>query len=156
MKWRLVSLAIIGVAALIIGIVAVGAKSPSYTTGNSSAEITAALSDYDSNAANADNVYQQQVVNGWVAKDLLTINDRQNVTMLAGQAEALSLQIAMNSLLRGVVVLLVLLIAALMVGFSAVLRLVHARSKDTASGASGSPSDPADTPDAGPVPSTTP
>jgi len=142
MKWRLISLVIIGVAALLMGIVALGASSSKYTSGMSSAEIAAALSDYDANAAKADNVYQQQVVNGWAAKDLLAINDRQNVTMLNGQAESLSLQSSMNSLARGVLVVLVLLVVAVVVGFSALLRSANAKPKEISTTASGPSPDP--------------
>ena len=36
-----------------------------------------AISSYTINTATTDNVYQQQVVNGWVAKDLLDVISRQ-------------------------------------------------------------------------------
>lgn len=44
--------------------------------------ISNALSDYDANAARTDSAPQQQVVNGWVAKDLLAIIALQNVDLL--------------------------------------------------------------------------
>jgi hypothetical protein len=40
---------------------------------DSTAELTAALAEYEANEARADGAVQQQVVNGWVAKDLLAI-----------------------------------------------------------------------------------
>lgn len=44
--------------------------------------IGATLDDYDSNNARTDSAPQQQVVNGWVAKDLLTIMAYQNTDLL--------------------------------------------------------------------------
>ena len=44
--------------------------------------IETALSDYDANNARADSAPQQQVVNGWVTKDLLTIISFQNTDLL--------------------------------------------------------------------------
>jgi hypothetical protein len=40
---------------------------------DSTAELAAALAEYEANQARADGAMQQQVVNGWVAKDLLAI-----------------------------------------------------------------------------------
>lgn len=67
--------------------------------------ISSALSDNEANDANAENVNQQMVVNGWVAKDLLTINARQNVNLI-------ELQSRTNALLQGIVPLLGLLVVA--------------------------------------------
>jgi hypothetical protein len=39
--------------------------------------VAAALAEYEANEARADGAVQQQVVNGWVAKDLLAIVARQ-------------------------------------------------------------------------------
>jgi len=44
--------------------------------------IDATISDYDANNARTDSAPQQQVVNGWVAKDLLTIMAYQNTDLL--------------------------------------------------------------------------
>ena len=44
---------------------------------DSAAEVAVALAEYEANEARADGAVQQQVVNGWVAKDLLAIIARQ-------------------------------------------------------------------------------
>lgn len=72
-------------------------------TSSQSALISAALSDNAANDANAENVNQQMVVNGWVAKDLLVINARQNVNLI-------ELQSRTNALLQGMVLLMALLV----------------------------------------------
>jgi hypothetical protein len=48
--------------------------------------IETALSDYDANNALTDSAPQQQVVNGWVARDLLSIVAYQNVDLLESLA----------------------------------------------------------------------
>lgn len=60
-------------------------KSPDYSTGSGS--ISSAMSNYDINNISATTVYQQQVVNGWVAKDLLEAIGDQNSTMIEMQSE---------------------------------------------------------------------
>lgn len=47
--------------------------------------IRSALSDYEVNNANAESAPQQQVVNGWVAKDLLTIIAKVQADILKAQ-----------------------------------------------------------------------
>jgi hypothetical protein len=49
-----------------------------------SSSIRAALADYEANDANTEGAPQQQVVNGWIARDLLTISvKQQNDALLA-------------------------------------------------------------------------
>lgn len=50
--------------------------------------ISQALSDNDANEARTDSAPQQQVVNGWVARDLLTIIARANADLLEAAAAA--------------------------------------------------------------------
>lgn len=49
---------------------------------NGMGQIAIASSNYDANNANAKNVYQQQVVNGWFEKDALTAIADQNATII--------------------------------------------------------------------------
>jgi hypothetical protein len=70
-------------AALVVGLAkpaepkVVEVKSPAATESLDSL-ITAAMSDFASNDSNADSAPKQQVVNGWVARDLLHIIALQN------------------------------------------------------------------------------
>ena len=66
-------------------------KSPSYNTGDSS--ISSAMSNYNLNNLSSTTVYQQQVVNGWVAKDLLETIAKQNVTEIEMQSEKSSISV---------------------------------------------------------------
>ena len=50
--------------------------------------ITQALSDFDTNNASALGAPQQSVVNGWIARDLLTIIAKENVDILQAQGAA--------------------------------------------------------------------
>lgn len=65
--------------ALILAIAAVAVwfllepEQASADTPNYSSAISAAIADYESNNALADSAPQQEVVNGWVAKDLLEV-----------------------------------------------------------------------------------
>lgn len=63
-----------------------GAEASDYTDA-----IDEALATYELNDANADTAPKQQVVNGWVARDLLTVMAFENVQALNG-LELLSLQ----------------------------------------------------------------
>lgn len=60
-------------------------KSPTYSTG--SIGVSNAMSSYNVNNMTATTVYQQQVVNGWVAKDLLETIAKQNGTIIEMQSE---------------------------------------------------------------------
>jgi hypothetical protein len=50
-------------------------------------QIRQALADNRANSSSTDNVYQQQVVNGWVARDLLTIVARGGDSMSQGYGD---------------------------------------------------------------------
>ena len=56
--------------------------STSLTPTNYQTLVSGAMSDYDVNNANTDSAPQQQVVNGWVAKDLLQIQALELADML--------------------------------------------------------------------------
>lgn len=60
-------------------------KSPNYSTG--SIGVANAMSSYNMNNMTATTVYQQQVVNGWVAKDLLETIAKQNGTIIEMESE---------------------------------------------------------------------
>jgi len=68
---RLVGAILLAVAAVAVWFVLAPAKSAS--SPDFSSAISQALSDYDTNNANTESAPQQQVLNGWVAKDLLTV-----------------------------------------------------------------------------------
>ncbi len=84
---RQIGLAVIAVAAIAVWFVMapsepdpVSAFDPTSKTYTSL--ISGALDDNDANDARADTAPQQQVVNGWVARDLLTIMAYQNTDLL--------------------------------------------------------------------------
>lgn len=92
---RIVLLALIVAVAGLVATAAISAKtaiSPktlsTSATGQSenySSLAAAALADYETNAALSDNVYQQQVVAAWGAKDLLSVVAKQNSQMIDNQ-----------------------------------------------------------------------
>jgi E3 ubiquitin-protein ligase DOA10 len=142
--FRIIALAVILLAAVVSAIVTINAKptntaSSSVSAANMSREdysslILAALRDYDSNASTTENVYQQQVVAAWAAKDLLGVIGQQNATIIDNQvaaadaqsfnqAMALAAQQRTQGLISGVMVVGVLLLAALVViGFTLIDR----------------------------------
>jgi hypothetical protein len=67
------------ISALILALAAIGIwfglrpESTSSTNTDFSSDITSALSEYSTNNSSASYAPQQQVVNGWAAKDLLTV-----------------------------------------------------------------------------------
>jgi hypothetical protein len=95
---RIVLLALIVVVAGFVAAAAVSAKTSMMSaTGQSenySSLTAAALADYETNAANSDNVYQQQVVAAWGAKDLLTVVAKQNSQMIDNQDSLIRAQAA--------------------------------------------------------------
>ena len=84
---RQVGLAVIGIGAIAVWIL-LAPTEPDPVTGFDPTSrtyvnlIETALSDYDANNARADSAPQQQVVNGWLTKDLLTIISFQNTDLL--------------------------------------------------------------------------
>ncbi|WP_334145136.1 hypothetical protein, partial [Rhabdothermincola sp.] len=77
---RTVGLGAIAIAAFLVA-VALRPPEPDAPVSNASA-IKKALDEADLNELTADSAPKQQVVNGWVARDLLVINARQNDTLL--------------------------------------------------------------------------
>jgi len=62
-----------------------------------SPEIASALADYELNNARTQGAPQQQVVNGWVAKDLLTvIAEQQNESMTDERLPALAVLVVLG------------------------------------------------------------
>ena len=84
---RQIGLAVIGVGAIAVWFL-VAPTEPDPVTGFDPTSrtyvnlIESALSDYDANNALTDSAPQQQVVNGWLTKDLLTIISYQNTDLL--------------------------------------------------------------------------
>lgn len=64
---RLVALILIGLAAIVVALL------PASSSADHNAEVVAALAAADANNSIAEGAPQQQVVNGWVARDLLAI-----------------------------------------------------------------------------------
>jgi hypothetical protein len=109
---RWIGFVILAAAALIVGLATILIRPSSYVADNQQEMISAALADNKLNDANAENVNQQMVVNGWVARDLLAINARQNVALINAATSSLELQQRTNGVIQGVLVLMVLLIGA--------------------------------------------
>ncbi|MGY1704936.1 hypothetical protein ACI79C_10200 [Geodermatophilus sp. SYSU D00697] len=64
---------------------------------NRSADIASALADYEVNDARTQGAPQQQVVNGWVAKDLLTIiAEQQNESVTDDRLPALAILVVLG------------------------------------------------------------
>jgi hypothetical protein len=81
-------LVLIGAAVAVWVVLApkVDTKSPTLPSGTDYGSlISQALSDATANNVSADTAPKQQVVNGWVARDLLTIVAKQNIDILKSQ-----------------------------------------------------------------------
>lgn len=83
---RRLGLGLLSVAAIVVFFVLepdqAESSSASLTPTNYQALVDLAMSDYDANAALAESAPQQQVVNGWVARDLLQIQAMQLADLL--------------------------------------------------------------------------
>lgn len=112
MTSRSIGFLIIGIAALIVGVATLVLRPTAFVGETQQEFIAAALADNQANDANAENVNQQMVVNGWVARDLLAINARQNVALIDSMSSSVESQQRTNGLLQGILVLLVLLVGA--------------------------------------------
>lgn len=89
--WKLVRVIGFVVLALLATVTFVAMGPKSTETPDRSAEIAAALSSEAKNASSASSAPQQQVVNGWIARDLLviqsyTVNDQLAVTKAGNEA----------------------------------------------------------------------
>lgn len=125
---RVILLALIVVIAGIVSLAALRAAPTTATlpvqgaSEDYSSLVDAALLDYEANAATTDNVYQQQVVAAWGAKDLLTVVAKQNAVIIdnqdalvQGQYAQVSNQSNVLGLLKALVVMCALAIAAVAV-----------------------------------------
>lgn len=65
--FRIVALVVIGLAAIVVALL------PASRSADHNADVVAALAAADANNSMAEGAPQQQVVNGWVARDLLAI-----------------------------------------------------------------------------------
>ena len=84
---RQIGLAVIAVAAVAVWFVLAPSEPDEVTAFDPTSKtyatlIDLALGNYDLNNENAETATQQQVVNGWVAKDLLSIMAQQNTDLL--------------------------------------------------------------------------
>jgi hypothetical protein len=84
---RQLGLAVIAIAAVAVWFVMAPAEPDQVTAFDPTSKTYATLIDltlenYDMNNENTESAVQQQVVNGWVAKDLLTIMAQQNTDLL--------------------------------------------------------------------------
>jgi hypothetical protein len=86
---RRIGFAVIAAAAVVVTVLGAPASPEPISTETFERQITVALEDYESNEASTSGAPQQQVVNGWVARDLLTILAQQtNAVLAASQTSA--------------------------------------------------------------------
>ena len=98
MKLRIIGL-VLAIASIVITLSTLVSSPGQDLTDTQQRALDSVLSDNKLNDANATNVNQQMVVNGWVARDLLVLNARQNRDLVGLQART-------NALLQGGIVLL--------------------------------------------------
>jgi len=139
---RLIGLAAVALIAVVVGVITVGAEGEETSQSTTYESVVgAALADYEANDALAESAPQQQVVNGWIARDLLEVIARQNVELIENQDSQLSATARTNSLLQGALVVLVLgVIAVAVLGIS-----MAARRGNGDSGGASTPKPPGDT-----------
>ena len=82
-KFRAFGFLLLAIAAVAVMVIVRPPSSPSLTFGS---EISEAIADNAKNDLNTKGAPQQDVVNGWVARDLLHISDMQNDVALRQQA----------------------------------------------------------------------
>lgn len=99
------------IMALVAIFVAFG-SSVSVDQQNHSKDVSAAIASYQLNDSSSTTVYQQQVTNGWAAKDLLNVIGQQNATIIDNQVASVSIQSKTNFLLGVNVVMLALVTMA--------------------------------------------
>lgn len=112
---RVILLIIILAATGLFVVASLVAKPAEQSVQNYDALVSAALSDFDTNEGNADNVNQQMVVAGWATKDLLSVIGKQNAVIIDNQVEQYRAQDITQGLLRVLVPMTGLLIAAVAV-----------------------------------------
>ena len=86
---RRIGLGIIAIAAVLVTVLAAPPAPEAVDTNDFEDQITVALEDYEGNNALAEGAPQQEVVNGWVARDLLTVISKQTNALL-GSSQASS------------------------------------------------------------------
>lgn len=106
---RIVSLLIILVAALFLVF-----QSVAFNSSSGAAQLGTALADFEANSITAENVYQQQVVAQWAAKDLLAVVASQNSVMIENQGSIIKSVESLKALLGLVVAALVVIGATLL------------------------------------------
>lgn len=82
-KVRKIGFAALAVAAVAITLLSQPPPPEPVDTSDFDRQITVALDDYESNNAMTSGAPQQEVVNGWIARDLLTVLTKQTNAMLA-------------------------------------------------------------------------
>lgn len=85
---RRVGFVVLAIAAIVITFVAGPSVPDTPDADRFSRQIEQALDDYESNDALTSGAPQQQVVNGWIARDLLTVIAEQNTAQLEVAAPA--------------------------------------------------------------------
>ena len=138
-KW--IGFVIAAVFGLIVGVVSLASPPTEFVAETQDSMITAALADNKVNESNAENVNQQTVVNGWVARDLLMISVRQNATLINSTTAALEMQQRTNTLLQGAMVLLVLFLGSIAAIGMWVVRIATRQAQQTQAQALSSGSD---------------
>lgn len=113
---RTISVIVVLAAALLVTVAALTAtasRSASLGVNTYETAASAVLRDFEANSSTTENVYQQQVVAAWAAKDFLAVSVQQNAEMISIQSAALDNQANVIGLLK----------AAIALGFLALLTL---------------------------------
>ena len=108
---------IIGIIVILASVISAGVavatnlSSKSYVSSNGYTEdIASAMSGYAANNVYADSAPKQQVVNGWVAKDLLKVSTEQNAEIIYNQASLGAIAKDTNMYLMFLSILMALLV----------------------------------------------
>ena len=113
--FRVILLGIIILGALVIAVGSLGSAPTASTPNNYESLVTAAMADYEANAATSENVYQQQVTAAWAAKDLLMVIGKQNAVVIDQNAMIIDNQNETQNQTRGLIALGALLILSVAV-----------------------------------------
>ena len=117
---RRVGLGLIALAAVLVTGLAAPAAPEAVDTSRFDDQITMALEDYEANNQRTEGAPQQAVVNGWIARDLLTVIAKQTNALLgSSQASAGDPRIPL--------LLMLLVLAATLYGMTASSGVVPAR-----------------------------
>jgi hypothetical protein len=113
--FRVILLGIIVLGALVIAVGSLGTSPTTSSPNNYESLVTAAMADYEANAATSENVYQQQVTAAWAAKDLLMVIGKQNAVVIDQNARIIDNQNETQIQMRGLIALGALLILSVAV-----------------------------------------